>query len=113
MFQIDIFLVKLSTASDLAFWVESLLIYIYIYIYIYIITLRIAQRKISFHRMKSVLRNKYISIQRRKRALEMLDGLRPWLNAGRVTDALIATMDRNAWKVMIAAYAKELGPAPD
>ena len=31
-----------------------------------------------------------------------------WLNAGRVTDVLKATSDRNAWKVMIA-YLKRQG----
>ena len=38
----------------------------------------------------------------------MSDGLTNWLEAGRVTEALRATSDRDAWKVMIA-YAGEHG----
>ena len=39
---------------------------------------------------------------------KMLDGLTKWLKVGRVTEALEATWDRDAWKVMIV-YAKEHG----
>ena len=33
---------------------------------------------------------------------KMVDGLKKWLSAGKVTDALKSTRDGNAWKVMIA-----------
>ena len=36
----------------------------------------------------------------------MLDGPTKWLKVGRVTEALKAMRDRDAWKVMIA-YNKE------
>ena len=36
----------------------------------------------------------------------IIDGLTKWLCVGRVTEALKATRDRNAWKVIIA-YSKE------
>ena len=39
---------------------------------------------------------------------KMLDGLTKWLKVGRVTEALKATRDRDAWKVTIA-YANEHG----
>ena len=42
----------------------------------------------------------------------MLDGLTKWLKVGRVTEALEASRDRDAWKVMIA-YAKLKSTAPD
>ena len=38
----------------------------------------------------------------------MLDGLSKWLKVGVVTEALKATRNKDAWKVMIA-YAKEHG----
>ena len=38
----------------------------------------------------------------------MLDGLTKRLKVGRVTEALKAVRDRDAWKIMIA-YAKEHG----
>ena len=41
-----------------------------------------------------------------KQGEKMLDGLTKWLKVGRVTEALKATRDRDAWKVMIA-FAKE------
>ena len=43
---------------------------------------------------------------RGKQREKMLDGLTKWLNVGRMTDALKAKSDRDAWKVVIA-YAKE------
>ena len=45
---------------------------------------------------------------REKKGEKMLDGLTltKWLNIRRVTDALNATRDRDAWKVMIT-YAKK------
>ena len=41
-----------------------------------------------------------------KKREKMLDELTKWLKEGRVTEALTATSDRDAWKVMIA-YAIE------
>ncbi|GFN77270.1 hypothetical protein PoB_000377600 [Plakobranchus ocellatus] len=38
---------------------------------------------------------------------KMLDGLTKWLNAGRVTQALTATMDRDVWKDMVANATKQ------
>ncbi|GFO45839.1 endonuclease-reverse transcriptase [Plakobranchus ocellatus] len=38
---------------------------------------------------------------------KMLDGLTKWLNAGRVTQALAATMDRDVWKDMVANATKQ------
>ena len=43
-----------------------------------------------------------------KQREKTLDGLTKWPKAGRVTETLKATRDRDAWKVMIA-YAKEYG----
>ena len=37
---------------------------------------------------------------------KILDGLKKRLKAGRVTDALKATRDRDAWKVIVS-YARE------
>ena len=45
---------------------------------------------------------------RGKQGGKMLDGLTKWLKVGRVTDALKATRDREAWKVMVA-HTKEHG----
>ena len=45
---------------------------------------------------------------RGKQREKMLDELTKWLKGERVTEALKATNDRDAWKVMIA-YAKEHG----
>ena len=45
---------------------------------------------------------------RAKQREKMVDGLTKWLIIGGVRDALKATRDRDAWKVMIA-YAKEHG----
>ncbi|GFO27665.1 hypothetical protein PoB_005417000 [Plakobranchus ocellatus] len=42
----------------------------------------------------------------RKKEQKMLDGLTKWLNAGRVTQALTATMDRDVWKDMVANATK-------
>ena len=39
---------------------------------------------------------------RRKKGKTMSDRLTPWLNVGRMTDALKAMRDRDMWKVMIA-----------
>ena len=38
---------------------------------------------------------------------KMLDGLTKWLNAGRVTQALTATKDRDVWKDMVANATKQ------
>ena len=43
---------------------------------------------------------------RGKQQEKMLDGLTKWLKEGRVTEALKAMKDRDAWKVMIT-YAEE------
>ena len=43
-----------------------------------------------------------------RQRVKVLDGLKLWLKVGRVTDALKATGDRDAWKVMIVC-AKEHG----
>ena len=45
---------------------------------------------------------------RGKQRKKMLDGLKKWLEVGRVTEALKATRDRDAWKGMIV-YAEEQG----
>ena len=46
--------------------------------------------------------------RRGKQQENILAALTKWLNIGRVTDALRATMDRDGWKVMVA-YAQEHG----
>ena len=43
-----------------------------------------------------------------KQREKMLDGLTKWLKLRRMTEALKATKNKDAWKVMIA-YAKEHG----
>ena len=43
---------------------------------------------------------------RRKQCGKMLVGLTKWLKVGRMTEALEAMRDRDAWKVMIV-YTKE------
>ena len=45
---------------------------------------------------------------RGKKREKILDGLTKWLKAGRVTDVLISTKDRDAWKTM-TDYFKEHG----
>ena len=45
---------------------------------------------------------------RGKQRGKMLGGLTNWLKVGRVTQALKATRNRDAWKVMIT-YAREHG----
>ena len=43
-----------------------------------------------------------------KQQVNMLDGRTKWLHEGRVTDAIIEVMDRNAWNIIIIC-AKEQG----